>query len=75
MNLNQDSMDTFVFCVATKKTAQRLVKDETDLVSNNRLLMATVLTAFSIEYILCGKETDGQVWYQFGQVCDHERNR
>lgn len=32
VEMSKDDMDTFVFCVATKKTAARLAKDMADLV-------------------------------------------
>lgn len=33
VEMSKDEMDSIVFCVATKKTALRLVKDMTDLVN------------------------------------------
>lgn len=33
IDMNKEDMDTFVFCVGTKKTAARLVKDLSDLVN------------------------------------------
>jgi len=33
VDMNKEDMDTFVFCVATKKSALRLAKDMADLVS------------------------------------------
>lgn len=33
VDMNKDDMDTFVFCIATKKSALRLSKDMADLVS------------------------------------------
>lgn len=32
VEMSKDEMDTFVFCVAVKKTAARLAKDMADLV-------------------------------------------
>ena len=34
VDMNKEDMDSFVFCIATKKTALRLSKDMADLVSN-----------------------------------------
>jgi hypothetical protein len=33
VDMNKEDMDTFVFCLATKKSALRLSKDMADLVS------------------------------------------
>jgi hypothetical protein len=33
VEMNREDMDSFVFCIATKKTALRLAKDMADLVS------------------------------------------
>jgi len=33
VDMNKEDMDTFVFCIATKKSALRLAKDMADLVS------------------------------------------
>lgn len=33
VTMSPDSMDSFVFCIANKKTAARLVKEMSDIVS------------------------------------------
>jgi hypothetical protein len=39
----KDEMDSFVFCVATKKTAVRLAKDMADVVSLIKLIQLTLV--------------------------------
>lgn len=39
VTLDRDAMDNFVFCLAAKKTATRLMKDMTDLVTEKRVVV------------------------------------
>lgn len=42
VEMNKEDMDTFVFCVASKKTAARCSKEMADLVRNCHIILSLV---------------------------------